>query len=155
MKRLALLILFVMFVPNPGHDGSYKAASNLAYCTSPISCLHEEGHALDFNNGKPSQTEEFKLALALYLTTSSYDSMFVQVTYTMMTTKQDVLEEVYAWIFAYSDGDIEKIPSMLQPFYTKNVYSFSYTKGKTTYLWFYTAEQYARLARITDPIMKR
>lgn len=137
MRRIVLIILAFIFLPNPGKPGSYNSYSNLAYCSDRLTCLHETAHAIDDSSGWISQSPEFELAVGLYLQTADYDETYLQITHTLMTTKQNQMKEVYAWFFAYSDGDIEKINHFVRPYYNEDTVNAFLEKSNSRVMIFW------------------
>ena len=129
MKHLSWLIpalIIWMLAPIPPslqHAGAYNYTSHLMYCRTQLACLHEVGHRLDQLAGYPSQSEEFNQALQMYLyvemrkpVLSEIPASILELTYrngSMDNTKK----EIYAYIFAWSHGDINAIPDGLRKFY--------------------------------------
>lgn len=151
MRRLVIIILAAIFLPLGNTHGVYNEYSDTAYCTDRLTCLHEIGHALDDKSGWISDSEEYRFALSMYLLDANYDELYIQITYTLMTTKQEQMHEVYAWFFAYADGKIENIPPKLQPFYDQELVDKYVNLADNRFLLLWDNE----LAEITNPIMKR
>lgn len=103
MKRILILIFLFLSLPIPpkNADGAYNTFSRLFYCESENICLHEIGHAIDQKLGWPSSNPEF------IESAKSYSDVNVKNS-----------EEFYAWIYAFCDGDLDKIPDKLRPFYS-------------------------------------
>jgi len=155
MKRLVFLVMLLVFLPNPGRSGSYNSYSNLAYCEDRLVCLHELAHAMDHDANWISQTPEFEWAVGLYLQTAPYDTLYLQIVHTLATTKQNQAKEVYAWFFAYADGNVDYIPRVLQPYYdqkTATIYSYQIDRGV---MWLGSPKNAKWFAEFTQPIMKR
>jgi len=58
-NKILLILIELIF----GFEAMYIPVIDLVICDNPIICHHEEGHRLDFKSGRPSQTEEFKIAV--------------------------------------------------------------------------------------------
>lgn len=151
MKRIIFVLLFLLIVPPLGKPGAYKTYSALAYCTDEITCLHEIGHMIDYASDWISQSNEFRLGLAMYLQKAPYDELYVQITYTLSTTKQNQLKEVYAWFFAYAGGDVDNIPEDVKPYFNREVAKSYMRHNNSHIMWF----PETLVAKFTNLIMKR
>ncbi|MDD5189914.1 MAG: hypothetical protein PHE50_02645 [Dehalococcoidales bacterium] len=108
-------------------------------CVMPADCLHEEGHALDRENGWISETDEFKLAVDTHRSVAwqciecrdEYSElvMFFPGVGRELQPEPNPLnlgfwiggwggtKELYADIFAKSGGKPEGMPEIFRPFY--------------------------------------
>ena len=158
MNRLISFILLVLVITNslasellPGRS-SYSFRLGVLDCNNVgelTGCRHEIGHKMDGDLGMPSQSPEFAIATqtlvqVMWLTLEPDDfAVFISV----YPDKNPV--ELYAGLYSYVEGDISKLPTILQPFFSDdpsylNLYnclartglnicgrSFSYLKGET------------------------
>jgi hypothetical protein len=110
-------------------------AYGFIYCNSENDCRHEIGHRMDHELGQVSKSDNFGLAIATHL--------YMQSKYFELDTITDVIygtggiffysdeyqpfgkrygsypqQELYANIYAKVNGDISKLPVILQPFYS-------------------------------------
>lgn len=127
---LLLVSLFnVIFIPT---TSSYSFLIGVLDCNNlnPLmGCRHEIGHRMDHDLGVPSESYEFGNALQIYMLAEFnkdapselaefliiYPGVFVHVNSPASTAK-----EVYAAIYAWSDGDLSKIPDTLRRFYSSD-----------------------------------
>jgi hypothetical protein len=145
MKRFlcSLLCLGVLAVslPVPGRP-NYNFISHTFYCDSARGCRHEIGHWMDDELGHPSRSIEFSDALKLYLYLEfgnslaqnapisehawlvmnyvgllSYDPRYKPPGIEMFSSP---IEELYADMYLYADGDVDAIPPGFQKFYSKD-----------------------------------
>jgi len=141
VRRIVLFVFLIVILPNQGRPGSYNRYSNLGYCTDTSTCLHEIGHAIDDKSGRISQSEDFKLAVAIYLNTADLSEwrsarLYNQITYTLFTTKQNPMAEVYAWFFAYSGGNLDNLPSIIRPFFDQSLVRECLKQNGNHIMWF-------------------
>jgi hypothetical protein len=98
MKYTLLVLLLVLIlapIPTGNQIGAYNIMSKLFYCTSPRVCLHEKAHYIDYNNGSPSQSDEFRQAATVYIfTNKEYDMLGL------------TMREIYAEIYAGGNMDM-------------------------------------------------
>jgi hypothetical protein len=112
MKNLMILILVFLFfnsVNTPRIIGWYNPNTDEIWCTTQLSCWHEEAHRLDKELGYPSQTIEFKKEI---------DKIPVIFTVQQIGEKY---AEAYAWFWAFEDGNINKVPEWFKKFYQKDI----------------------------------
>ncbi len=94
-----------------GASGIYFPGINLLVCTDENSCIHEEGHRLDFRLDQPSQTEEFKE----YINNFPYledgnNSCIIKNDYCFYS-------EAYANLYEAVKGDLNNLPPDARIFY--------------------------------------
>lgn len=112
MKRYSIFFLFALLyvtvVPArlPWVDGSYNRVSRTIWCRTEYACIHEVGHKIDHESGWISHTSEFLRAVQVYVP-YTIESGFLSRN----------LEEIYAELFARSEGVSENMPERLRPFY--------------------------------------
>lgn len=91
-------------------------------------CRHEIGHKMDWDLGNPSVTVEFQIEVEVVVQkmwiTSTYDDLAVFI----ILYPDHTPVEMYAAIYTYVHGDVDKLPKSLRRFYTndpyyKNLYS--------------------------------
>lgn len=137
--RLLVLIWLLLPIPSAGMVGSYNPITNLAYCPSNDICLHETGHAIDRSLGYPSQSEEFKTQLQIFIVSEFKEDnpsdLSIKVMNTVMTSKQNTMREVYANLYKWSGGNENNLPKNLAKFYDWNFKYNSISLGKITLLY--------------------
>jgi len=115
--------------------GFYQPHLNLVYCeTEAWICRHEVGHILDHDMGQISKSPEFGGAISTYMyleykygDMNSFTEEITRVLYysdvyhgfgqEMDSSPQ---QELYASLYADVKGDITKLPTILQPFYSND-----------------------------------
>jgi hypothetical protein len=130
MKRLWLILPLVLLwivapiPPSSQHAGAYNYTSHLMYCRTQLACFHEVSHRLDQLAGYPSQSAEFCQALQLYLyvemrkpVLEEMPAAILQLTYRGAERMDDTKREIYAYLFAWSEGKPERMPEGLRSFY--------------------------------------
>jgi hypothetical protein len=145
MKRflcsLLCLGLLAVSLPVPGRS-NYNFITHTFYCDSARGCRHEIGHWMDDEMGHPSRSIEFSDALKLYLylefgnslaqrTDLDSDAWFI-FNYRGLLSYDDrykafgnemfssPIEELYADLYLYADGDVDAMPPGFQRFYSKD-----------------------------------
>jgi len=101
---LLIVVCFLLFAPIPprGATGAYNTFSHALICATREICLHELAHGLDQSAGWPSRTEEFQDAVSVHLGEQPGEYNW---------------PELYAWLYAFTDGDRDKMPDELRRFY--------------------------------------
>lgn len=134
MKKIAwiyaiiALAFLILPIPMPGTNGAYNSVSDLYWCSDHFSCLHEKAHQMDRNQNWISRTDAWANELHLYvLVQSRIDkvdpyvvkilSSFLDYRHKFYYVFNDPSAELYANIYAMSDGTREKMPDSLEPFY--------------------------------------
>jgi len=117
---LFLVVVFLSPIPNPGEYGTYNTVSGLAYCSRYSTCLHEIGHALDYNNDRVSQSPAFFDAVRLYILTNDNEYAILLTTYILAFENKPTKQELYAYIFQLSEGNKENMPEVFRQFYDWN-----------------------------------
>lgn len=119
-----LLILFLYPFQDSGKGGSYNVISKFASCTTRLACLHEVGHALDQDSGWVSQSPRFEKALQMYLMVElrkpvleEVPASILELTYRGNGNMGVVKMEIYAYLFAWADGESLNMPAGLRQFY--------------------------------------
>ena len=114
----------------------YSPELDVIVCHDRISCLHEMGHNLDHDFGDISQSDDFQIAVNIYLTTiwnypqtrSSFSAnmvIFPGVTSPIQrdrriwstTGEWGGFAELYASMYQWADGDINNLPEIFRKFY--------------------------------------
>jgi hypothetical protein len=114
---LCLIAMALLPFPLKGQGGVYNTYSGLYWCERYDYCLHEIGHKLDQGSGWKSQTQDFRDAIRIFIGVESrlpnpspfLRRIFEYPNFTMI--------ELYAQIFALSDGKRENMPEIFRPFY--------------------------------------
>lgn len=114
--------LFLLPFPVRGEHGAYNSWSRLAWCDRQSACLHEIGHALDQQAGWASQTPEFAEAVQMYViygiqAQEPLPVYILAMTYTAPDRQEPTKAELYANLYAISEGDPAKLPASLRPFF--------------------------------------
>lgn len=106
----------------PGRS-SYSYRLNVLDCNNlePLKgCRHEIGHKMDDDLGMPSLSTEFAIATQAHLIYEMSTLEMPDDTAILIRLYPDRdPREIYAALYAGVEGDIEKLPSSLQPFYSK------------------------------------
>lgn len=134
MKKLmwiyaVVLLAFVLLpVPMPGATGVYNSITNLYWCNNDASCLHEKAHQMDRTQGWISHSKEWSDTLHLYVIVQSRSneadpyvvailSSFLDYHHKFYYLFNDSNKELYANIYALSNGNKAEMPDSLEPFY--------------------------------------
>jgi len=134
MKKIAfiyaiiVLAFLILPIPMPGSTGAYNVISNLYWCSNHYSCLHEKAHQMDRNQGWISHSVEWNNALHLFAIVQSRTdkadpyviaifSSFLDYHPKFYYVFNDPSAELYADIYALSNGNREEMPDSLEPFY--------------------------------------
>lgn len=122
-KLLFLTIISVLVLPFPLVDaykndkkikGYINYVSKIYWCTDRFSCLHEKAHLIDKENGFLSETDEYKIALLVYLITDINHNGINNKRQEILVNMIQEPREVYADVYAIYNGNI---PDDLQSFY--------------------------------------
>lgn len=106
IEQIIILLLMIL-----GHNGVYFSDFDYMVCTTPSSCIHEQGHALDDSLSFPSQTDEFKYVVdEKWPILLKDNSCYVQ-------TDKCIYMEAYANLWQAVKGNIDDIPEDLKGFY--------------------------------------
>lgn len=128
MKKIIILCLALLLFPFPvdGQDGAYNLTSRLAWCQTRAACVHEVGHAMDQQADWISASPEFYKALQMYLYSEIYTkgvtelpASILEITYRGDGASVPIKREVYAFLFQYVDGDIDKLPESLRIYFDR------------------------------------
>lgn len=120
MKRLLILFLMFILLPIPLNfenvAGYISYQSGIYWCTDSFSCKHEEGHLIDLQNHWISETDEFQIALLVYLIDEIKENGIAlnSPTQQILVNMAQEPREVYADVYAIFDGDL---PPGLAEFY--------------------------------------
>jgi len=126
---LAMALLYI-FLPIPigGQRGAYNTITGLYWCSDTYSCNHERGHQMDAQLGWISHSPEWELALSNYVLEMYSEKTPTPYTWLIMGRVieykgafhqliTDEQSELYADIYALSNGRKEEMPDSLEPFY--------------------------------------
>jgi len=103
--------LITLILPLIGADGNFFADFDFIVCNDPITCIHEQGHQLDFHLGEPSQTYEFKEAVNETL------PILLEVNSCIIKSVACDYYEAYAKLWESVNGNIDDIPKEFIEFY--------------------------------------
>lgn len=137
MKKIYLCTVLLVFlawlllpIPLPGQGGVYNPITELMWCSYYYGCLHEIGHKLDDDAGWISHTPEFSEAVYLFigseLIAHDTNSQSYKLAHKIILQPGviswsgrwlDSQSEIYATIFAFSDGKRENMPYIFREFY--------------------------------------
>lgn len=128
---LVILVFAFLPIPMPGTTGVYNSVSNLYWCSGTYACLHERAHQMDKTQGWISHTKEWSNALHLYVIVQSRNdavdpfvivilSSFLDYHQKFYYVFNDQNAELYADIYALSNGKKEEMPDSLEQFYLWN-----------------------------------
>lgn len=117
-----LCIVLIALTPFPlsNQDGVYNTYSGLYWCTSPASCLHEQGHKLDQELGWISHSKEFGDAVKIYILSESKKDKPGEFLYKIFATPDFTMPEIYAQIYSWSGGNPDNMPKVFRTFYREN-----------------------------------
>ena len=133
-KRIALIIvvaflLVFLLVPfSFTSNGAYNRLTKTIWCKTRVSCVHEVGHYLDQHYDDPSKEWRFSLAVRMYITDETRKSVSSPLAEYIIAFQFQhhpgrnllmswPMGELYASIFAFTEGQRENIPAQLQEFY--------------------------------------
>lgn len=131
MKKLWVFIVLIIAVYavlpyNIYGVSAYNPISGLIYCKTEKECFHEEAHKLDYQNGHPSRSPEFAFAVRVYVQTNINDGvaqMILNHPYLFeyhpnrIGFSKSTIEELYADMYAYANGDVNSLPDVFRKFY--------------------------------------
>ncbi len=139
IKRIfSVLVLFSILAIAYGLEfkpgtSSYSLHFRTLDCNNTIymrGCRHEIGHKMDQDLGMPSQSPEFGNAVQQFLLSDLHQPMpstlaIALVTYEGVYSRSknnpgSPVIEIYAAIYAWSDGDLSKLPESLRVFYSSD-----------------------------------
>jgi hypothetical protein len=109
--KLFLAKILIFFLSLLGVSGLYIPATDTVICSDEISCIHEEGHRLDFRLEQPSQTEEFKEYINNFpFLEDGNNSCIIKNDYCFYS-------EAYANLYEAVKGDLNNLPPDARIFY--------------------------------------
>jgi hypothetical protein len=142
MKKiiLALMIFFMIFMVLPPSLNSFNMITGEINCEGVYTCLHEEGHKRDREKFFISQSSKFKETVKEYHKicepNEAYCFMIEHFPGILGNPmREDMAEsnllsssfwnrgwggytELYARMYQYCLGDVERMPEVFQPFFT-------------------------------------
>lgn len=98
-----------------GRGGFYLPGIDFLFCTTPKTCIHEEGHRLDAKHGFISESIEYQVAINVFAIAHP-DHPWSHA----IRIYKDDWSEMYAQIYESVDGNIDQLPAEFQPFYRGN-----------------------------------
>ena len=107
-----LHIIITLLLQIFGASGVYFADFDYIVCNDLATCIHEQGHQLDFYLGEPSQTEEFKESIKAFPLLLENNSCIIK-------TESCNYYEAYAMLWEAVEGDINNLPPDYKEFYTE------------------------------------
>lgn len=93
-----------------GKSGVYFADFDYIVCNDTATCIHEEGHRLDYALNLPSQTDEFKEAISVFPSVLENNSCYIK-------TEECIYKEAYAKLWEAVEGNINNLPPDFIEFY--------------------------------------
>lgn len=132
---LAVILFIALALPiSPyGNKGYYNFATNSLYCNSGTGCRHEIGHRMDVESNHPSRSTEFAHAVQLYLYVELHkepvsDFAMAVLTYPPLMSHRTPRfpvsssgqEELYADMYRWVNGNIDSLPEIFRPFYSRD-----------------------------------
>lgn len=105
IEAIVLFLVGILF----GWKGVYSPQVDYIACIDPLVCRHEEGHRLDYQLGRPSQTEEFKSAI------DEDFPILLEGTSCLIETEKCLYSEAYARL--WSMIDVNKMVKRFAIFY--------------------------------------
>lgn len=133
--KIAYALFFVlgvlyMLLPIPitNQQGAYNTITKLYWCSDAYSCLHERVHQMDDQLGWISHSPEWENALNKYVvqmykenTLTPQALLIIKRVIDYPSTYQqfitDEKAELYADIYALSNGNRDEMPDILEPYY--------------------------------------
>lgn len=114
-----LCVILILSTPFPlsGQSGVYNTFSGLYWCDDRSACIHEIGHKLDHQNDWISQSEGFSDAVKIFILSESKKEQPSRYLYNIFRMRDFTMAELYAQIFALSDGKQENMPEVFRKFY--------------------------------------
>ena len=109
MKVIRVLVMLALALM--GTRGLYFPEHNLIVCMGERACIHEGGHMLDRELGRPSQTEGFQEAI------DEHYPRLLKRTSCDTETEECLYKEAYARLWELVKGDIEEISDPLKEYY--------------------------------------
>lgn len=120
----AIYTLSLVPIPRAGEPATFNPISHLVYCSDRPSCIHEIGHRVDEEMGWISQTPNFKAAVRIYLVVElakpnrgALPVFVLDSALSVPNSDSNTMMELYANILEWCDGQPEKLPKILRPFY--------------------------------------
>lgn len=113
------LIMFWTFGPGMGKYGAYNPNTDSFWCTTDWSCRHEVGHRMDWYLGNPSQGNDYKMAVRLYIVMQLKTDNPSKLSIWLLSQDQTSLE-LYATLYEHVAGNVGSLPATLQPYYSQD-----------------------------------
>lgn len=132
----------LMVSPGSRNQNYYDLSTGQIVCQLQSDCLHEFGHKIDFQNNWISKSPAWKKSIDIYRSVvwqsiQGRDFMSERIVFFPGIGASRIPDfnpvntsfweggwggytELYAEIYAWSDGDVSKIPPSLQSFYGDN-----------------------------------
>lgn len=101
---LAILSIF-------GFSGFYYADFDYIVCGDMRTCIHEQGHRMDYQLGRPSQTKEFKDTVDEVL------PLLIKGTSCIVETENCLYSEAYALLWEMTEFNNYKMLDEFKEFY--------------------------------------
>lgn len=131
---VTLLVMVLPISPYPfGNPSYYNYMTNSLLCVGAYECRHEIGHRMDAENGHPSRTYEFGHAIELYLYVELHHDQPSKLSLSILTYPPLMVhraprfpitssgqEELYADMYAWVDGETDKLPEIFREFYSQD-----------------------------------
>jgi len=105
IERIILFLLSLF-----GFRGAYFPDFDYIVCNDVSTCIHEQGHRMDYALGLPSQTSEFKEAISAF-------PFVLENNTCLVNTEMCKHKEAYAILWQAVEGSIYSLPEEFQQFY--------------------------------------
>jgi len=92
--------------------GFYIVGLDMLYCTSETTCIHEQAHRFDAQNGFISSSIDYQVAVTSYTMTNTNGMWSHEI-----INYQSSWSELYAQMYQAVDGNVSLMPVELQRFY--------------------------------------
>jgi len=125
---VAISFVFLLSSFSFTSNGAYNTITKKIWCKTEKACVHEVGHYLDQHYDYPSKEWRFSLAVRMYVTDETRKSASSELAEHIIKFQFQhhpgpnllmswPMGELYASIFAFTDGQRENMPAQLQEFY--------------------------------------
>lgn len=109
MNIIQIIITLILSIF--GYNGVYFADFDYMACDSPRACMHEEGHRLDNQLGRPSQTKEFKDFI------NKNFLVALENTSCIIESESCLYSEAYAGLYSAVGSNLKDMPDEFIRFY--------------------------------------
>lgn len=119
---IATLVIHIYNVELMPSRSSYSFNLGILDCDNIerlTGCRHEIGHKMDDDLGMPSLSKEFAIAIRAHVLVETRPMEVPDDVAILIKLYPDRdPREIYAAIYSLVDGDVERLPAFIQPFYS-------------------------------------